>query len=80
MPGRARQALVTVRLLSRHSATERSRQGDQVVRSRQATGPQAALSWLPSSVPAPDTLPSATQSSGIRSAQVVLSVWITSVR
>jgi len=45
MPGRARQALVTVRLLSGHSATERSGQGRL----------------------------SAAQSSGIRSAQLMLS-------
>ena len=37
-PGRARQALVTVRLLSGHSANAPGR-GDQAVRSQQARGP-----------------------------------------
>jgi len=42
MPGRARQALVTVRLLSGHSANAPAR-GHQAVRSRQARAPRP--SW-----------------------------------
>ena len=73
MPGRARQALATVMLLWGHSANAPGR-GDQAVRSRQARGPQAVLG-LGALLGACAGYPlSATQSSGIRSAQVVLPV------
>jgi hypothetical protein len=73
VPGRGRQALVTVWLLSGQSATERSGLGRSGGAMAAGQGPQAVLSWLPSSVPAPAALPPATQSSGMRSAHVVLS-------